>query len=537
MSSSENTSNHLGVDFNSMTLMAAGGMISAMSTQAGFKALILEWGIHNAISDSGSVASKVNELVQFAKDNMGQYPVPTVNGDCDLSRAMIERAITASKLERDHNPDIWSRLVSGLKNDGFEIVEEKIPDPKGGTNLFNEGPRMITKPPVLRCILPNSISQTNSRQIESETEDLLDHHETEFPKSHLKQEINNYLQQNWGEDNEEFKMNIFLGYASEHKNIARQVFDILKKDGDAVWFDKESLIAGDNWDKERRNAQEKAHLAVHLCSEEIKKRKGVVNREIQDSLRIQRDQPLGVTYLIPIKIGEFDMPDEFKDIHWISFDDSKFSEKLEAAMNKRRRQLSSMENKQTPPLYSHKTETGYSPAANVIAKLYVEESKFGCDNDPRFKIDDIAEKTRLSPEDTEDALNELSDFFKIEPKRFANSSVKVQVRGILFAEFDRYWMEWNPKDDACRIAGDLLNKERLQWHSSEIRKDYNWTTRRLNPALTFMVEHDLIPDESVLASPVMPWVNAKEGEVRRFLKDEGKWPNPPRENESSTPEP
>ena len=142
-------------------------------------------------------------------------------------------------------------------------------------------------------------------------------------------------------------MYIFLGYASEHENIARQVLNILEKDGDYVWVDKKSLIAGDCWDVERHVAQKDAHLAIHLCSIEIIQRKGVVNREIRDSLDIQRDQPFGVPYLIPIKIGEFDMPDEFKDIHWINFNDPKFSEKIEASLDKRRRYLSSIEDKRT----------------------------------------------------------------------------------------------------------------------------------------------------------------------------------------------
>lgn len=134
-------------------------------------------------------------------------------------------------------------------------------------------------------------------------------------------------------------MRVFLGYASEHLEVARRVLEILRKDGDFVWFDKESLIGGDRWDVERHVAQREAHLVVHLCSIEIIQRPGVVNREIRDSLDIDRDRPFGTTYFVPVKIGEFDMPRELEDKQWIHLADPKFAEKLGSSLDKRRRQL------------------------------------------------------------------------------------------------------------------------------------------------------------------------------------------------------
>ena len=131
-------------NFNSMTLMAAGEMIAEMSTQAAFSSLILGWGVEE-FCGSGSVASKANDLVRFAKSSMGQRSVPTVNGNCDLRRAMVEHATTASDRDKQNKPDVWLRLVAGLKMDGFELVEERVPDPMGGTSIFDDAPRMIKK--------------------------------------------------------------------------------------------------------------------------------------------------------------------------------------------------------------------------------------------------------------------------------------------------------------------------------------------------------------------------------------------------------
>ena len=155
-------------DFNSMTLMAAGEMIAEMSTQTAFSSLTLGWGV-DEFCGSGSVASKANEMVRFARSSMGGRSVPTVNGNCDLSRAMIEHAITASEQSKRNKPDVWLRLLAGLKMDGFTLVEEEVPDPMGRSSIFDDAPRVITQT-VLRRMLPEDVPETDFREATSEIE-------------------------------------------------------------------------------------------------------------------------------------------------------------------------------------------------------------------------------------------------------------------------------------------------------------------------------------------------------------------------------
>ena len=187
------------IDFNSMTLMAAGEMIAEMSTQAAFSSLILGWGVEE-FCGSGSVASKANDLVRFAKSSMGRRSVPTVNGNCDLSRAMIEYAIAASELDRRSKPDVWLRLVAGLKMDGFELVVEEVPDPMGRTSIFDDTPRLISRT-VLRRMLPEDVPETDFREATSEIEALLGRHGFGVAKGHLDQAVQNFSQGNWSSAN------------------------------------------------------------------------------------------------------------------------------------------------------------------------------------------------------------------------------------------------------------------------------------------------------------------------------------------------
>lgn len=134
-------------------------------------------------------------------------------------------------------------------------------------------------------------------------------------------------------------MKIFLGYPSEYQAVAREIYGFLKSAGDEVWFDKVSLIAGTDWDKEREKGQCEADLVVHLCSEAILKRPGVVNREIRQTLRLVEDQPLGSLYVIPIRLGQIKMPVELTRFQYFDFDNG-WKERLSEGVEKRRAQLS-----------------------------------------------------------------------------------------------------------------------------------------------------------------------------------------------------
>lgn len=197
-------------DFNSMTVVAAAEIIERMSTQAEFTTLVLGWGVDD-FCGSGSVATKANNLARFAL-RMPQE-VLTVHGKCKLSRAMVEHAITAPSNIIQHSTSIWSRLLAGLRFDGFEIVEEMVPDPKGGKSLFEDDPRMI-KVLVLKRMLPEDIPGTDFREAESELEGLLSQHGFDVPKGHLTQAIAAFQRGEWSSANGELR-NFYESYLNE----------------------------------------------------------------------------------------------------------------------------------------------------------------------------------------------------------------------------------------------------------------------------------------------------------------------------------
>lgn len=159
------------------------------------------------------------------------------------------------------------------------------------------------------------------------------------------------------------------------------------------------------------------------------------------------------------------------------------------------------------------TNTGYSAAANAVARYFVEATKYGRSMDPMIDVGPLAKEASLSEEDTKDALYELSAFFK-------NDHFHVLVKSCLFTEFDRHWKDWDPREDALKLAADIMNDESFPADSKSIAEHYGWEPRRLNPAATYLHERDLIQDFKVLGQPQFEYyrIVGKPDEMRRFLK-------------------
>ncbi len=155
-------------------------------------------------------------------------------------------------------------------------------------------------------------------------------------------------------------MKIFLGYASEHTETAREIHGFLKTINDDVWFDKESLVGGDDWDRERAAAQQSADFVIHLISSEVFARAGVVNREIKQTLKLVEDQPIGASYVVFMRLDDLRMPAELIRFQYIDHFKDAWRDQLAQAVAKRAAQLGCVVVKVAPETTTTVTETGQS---------------------------------------------------------------------------------------------------------------------------------------------------------------------------------
>ena len=70
------------------------------------------------------------------------------------------------------------------------------------------------------------------------------------------------------------------------------------------------------------------------------------------------------------------------------------------------------------------------------------------------------------------------------------------------------------------LAADLQNDPEFPKAMPDIAERYDWSGRRLNSAVTYLLERDLLRDHRVVGSGAwcIPFVSPNENELRRFVK-------------------
>lgn len=114
-------------------------------------------------------------------------------------------------------------------------------------------------------------------------------------------------------------MKVFLSYPSEHPATAREVATFIRSTGVDCWFDKDDLVAGEDWDRARSLALRGADAVVILCASQTTERNGVYQREINEALRALDDRRLGAVYIIPVRIEDARLPPELSRLQYVDY--------------------------------------------------------------------------------------------------------------------------------------------------------------------------------------------------------------------------
>jgi len=110
---------------------------------------------------------------------------------------------------------------------------------------------------------------------------------------------------------------VFLAHSKEDKSLVREIFFLLRLDGFLSWLDEESLVAGQNWEFEIKKAVQSSHAVALFISPSGVDRAGYLHKEISLAVDVAEQQPEGAIYLIPIRLGECEMPRRLSHLHWL----------------------------------------------------------------------------------------------------------------------------------------------------------------------------------------------------------------------------
>jgi TolB-like protein len=116
---------------------------------------------------------------------------------------------------------------------------------------------------------------------------------------------------------------VFLSYASEDAESARQLCNALRAAGVEVWFDKSELRGGDAWDTLIRRQIKSCHLFAPIISANTQSREeGYFRREWNLAAARTLDMAERRSFLLPIVIDDTSdsqatVPEKFREVHWM----------------------------------------------------------------------------------------------------------------------------------------------------------------------------------------------------------------------------
>jgi len=170
-----------------------------------------------------------------------------------------------------------------------------------------------------------------------------------------------------------------------------------------------------------------------------------------------------------------------------------------------------------------KGAVGLSAAAEMVAKLMIERSEHGNSFDPQLEGNELRTATGLPDDDLIDAIDELVGHGFVRkyvtlgcgPLGFSS----VISEAALFVALDKFYKSWNPEVDALHIAAELVNGND-EGRISQMAEKLGWLPRRMNPAVNFLLERDLVSGSEEMGS--YPWCQhwiSKTSKTRRFVRD------------------
>lgn len=167
---------------------------------------------------------------------------------------------------------------------------------------------------------------------------------------------------------------------------------------------------------------------------------------------------------------------------------------------------------------------GLSKNSIKTIRIFCLESEYGAFREPKLSLEEFMIKFNFTEREARNVIDEL-EFQGLVGKREAlGGKFRVYPTSNLYWRFDRVFQEWDTKKDALKIAQILVaysSKDHNQLLTSKLIEKLGWELRRINPALTYLVENCLVMDSKNSAKPKAVHSIIETQQTRFFLAQNG----------------
>lgn len=165
-----------------------------------------------------------------------------------------------------------------------------------------------------------------------------------------------------------------------------------------------------------------------------------------------------------------------------------------------------------------------SPTSIQILEALVTSSDTGALQIPKQSFTDLCSNHGLDPIPARQAIEELQNRNLVSVTSGLGTPIHViRPNDEMFWKFDRLYMGWHPPEDARAVAQTLVNgphQMHNQFSFQQLLAELGWSTRRLNPALTYLSKNEIIDTSDEISYPEAYRSIIETRHTRRFTDEQ-----------------
>ncbi len=284
---------------------------------------------------------------------------------------------------------------------------------------------------------------------------------------------------------------IFISHSHSDREFVERLAKSLYEAGEDVWWDQWEILAGDSLiDKIFEGGLSNAAAFVVVISPESIKSKWV--RQELDVATVRRIE--GVTKIIPVVIGDAEIPVALRALLWIDMR-NKFDEGVRRIVNSVHGISDKPKQLTLESIASILTDNvaGLSKGASTVGLFVLRSSDADNGQITAFSGSDLSAALSLDSQTINDAVDELEEDGMVRTlKAFGTAPyqfVQIHPTYVLYREFSRY-LDYNPEEDIRVTAAAVASAGEID--NQELAKKTGLSPGRLNRAVAYLADYNLL---------------------------------------------
>ena len=313
---------------------------------------------------------------------------------------------------------------------------------------------------------------------------------------------------------------IFISYSHADQEFVKGLAGALHEAGEDVWWDRWEILAGDSLiDKIFEEGLSRAAAFVVVISSESVRSKWV--RQELDVATVRKIE--GVTKIIPVVIGDADIPSALRALLWIDMRQN-FEDGVQRIINS----VHGITEKPPQPgresIASALTASvaGLSKSASTLGSFVLRSADPDSGNVHAFSGRDLSRALDFDPQTINDAVDELEEAGMVRTLKTLGTApyefAQLEPTYVLYQEFSAY-LEYDPEEDIQIIAAAAASAGQIQ--SQKLADSTGLSPGRLNRAVEYLADYRLVDRSQTIGTHPFTFAHLRATRrTRQFVENQ-----------------